>query len=113
MVRRAFVSTLAAFVSFVCLLSMGASSAAAVEWAHHIGIGGGGNAFGPFVRLDASETVGYGSGLGCAGIRGISGVVCETTPGEFVSVVLGSYVSSEPYIHNHSTFESFFNGYYY
>ena len=60
---------------------------------------------GPFVRLFATEVVGYGSGLGCAGIRGISGVVCETKAGEYVAVVLGSDVSSEPYIHNHSTFD--------
>ncbi len=107
--RRALVSTLAALV---CLLAAGASSAGAVEWGHHVGVGGGGNAFGPFVRLYASEVVGYGSGLGCAGIRGF-GLTCETSPGEFVVISTGGDVSSEPYIHNHSTFESFFNGYYY
>ncbi len=107
--RKALLSTLAALL---CLLSAGASSAAAVEWAHHVGIGGGGNAFGPLVRLDASETVGYGSGLGCAGIRGW-GSICETSPGQYVVVTTGGDVSAEPYIHNHSTFESFFNGWYY
>jgi hypothetical protein len=108
--RRSVVSALA---TVACLAAVGTSSAGAVEWRHHVGIGGGGNVFGPFVRLDASETVGFGSGLGCAGIRGISGVVCETKPGEFVAVTVGSDVSSEPYVHNHSSFESFFNGYYY
>ena len=106
--RRAVVSTL---VALTCLAAA-ASSAAAVEWAHHAGVGGGGNVFGPFVRLDASEVVGYGSGLGCAGIRGF-GLACESKPGEFVVLSTGSDVSSEPYIHNHSTFGSFFNGYYY
>ncbi len=108
--RRALVSAL---VAVVCLLALGAPSAGAVEWGHHVGVGGGGNAFGPFVRLDASEVVGYGSGLGCAGIRGYAGVTCETSPGQYVVVTTGVDVTSEPYIHNHSSFESFFNGYYY
>jgi hypothetical protein len=86
-------------------------SARAAEWGHHVGVAGGGNAFGPFVRLYAAETVGWGSGLGCAGIRSVSGVVCETHAGEFVAVVLGGDINAEPYIHNHSAFESFFNGY--
>ena len=107
--RRALVSTLAAFV---CLLSVGAASAGAAEWAHHVGVGSGANVFGPLLRLNASEVVGYGSGLGCAGIRGY-GSVCESSPGEYVVVTTGGDVSSEPYIHNHSTFESFFNGWYY
>ena len=109
--RRSHIAALLA--TLACTGGVGVSNAGAVEYAHHVGIGGGGNAFGPFVHLFASETVGYGSGLGCAGIRGISGVVCESSPGEFVALVLGSYVNSEPYIHNHSTFTSFFNGYYY
>jgi len=109
--RHKYLATV--LVTLACLGTAGTSSASAVEWANHVGVGGGGNAFGPFVRLFVSETAGYGSGLGCAGIRGISGVVCETNPGEAVAVVLGSDVSSEPYIHNHSTFESFFNGFYY
>jgi hypothetical protein len=107
--RKALLSTLAALA---CLFAAGTAGASAAEWAHHVGIGGGGNAFGPYVRLDEAETVGYGSGLGCAGIRSY-GSVCETSAGEYVAVTTGGYVSSEPYIHNHSTFESFFNGYYY
>ena len=92
--------------------ALGAPSAGAVQWATHVGIGGGGNAFGPVVRLFVSETQGYGSGIGCAGIRGVSGVVCEGKARERVALVLGGDVTSEPYIHNHSTFESFFNGWY-
>ena len=109
--RNKHLATLLA--TLACLGTAGMGTASAAEWAHHVGVGGGGNVFGPFVRLFDSETVGYGSGLGCAGIRGISGVVCETHAGEYVAVVLGGDVSSEPYIHNHSTFTSFFNGYYY
>jgi hypothetical protein len=96
-----------------CFGALPTASAQAFEWAHRIRVGGGGNAFGPSVRLYASETRGAGAALGCAGIRGITGVVCESTAGEAVVVVLGGDVTSEPYIHNHSTFEGLFNGFYY
>jgi hypothetical protein len=95
--RRSRIAALLATLG--CAFAFCSSNASAVEYFHHVGIGGGGNAFGP--------------GLGCAGIRNIAGVVCESSPGEFVALVLGGDVRSEPYIHNHSTFESFFNGYYY
>jgi hypothetical protein len=91
----------------------GAGQADAVEYVHHVGIGSGANYFGPFVSLYAAETIGYGQGIGCAGIRGVSGVVCEPEPGAPAAIVLSNDVSSEPYIHNHSTFTSYFNGYYY
>ncbi len=96
-----------------CLAGVEASGAQATEYANHAGINSGANFFGPSVTLFASETVGLGSGLGCAGIRGISGVVCEVSPGEYVAAVIERDVKSEPYIHNHSTFRSFFDGWYY
>jgi hypothetical protein len=108
--RRSHLATLLA--TLACIGAAGAQSAGAVEWTHHVGIGGGGNAFGPFVSLFVSETEGFGSGIGCAGIRGVAGVICESKAKERVALVLGGKVSSEPYIHNHSTFESFFNGWY-
>ncbi len=101
------------FATLACAGTFGVAGADAVEYVHHVGIGSGANYFGPFVRLFAAETIGYGSGLGCAGIRGISGVVCEAEPGSKAVIVLSNDVNSEPYIHNHSTFTSFFNGYYY
>jgi len=109
--RSSLIATMLA--TLACCGAFGAADAGAVEYVHHVGIGSGGNYFGPFVTLYASETIGYGSGIGCAGIRGVSGVVCESEPGAPAAVVLGTHVSSEPYIHNHSTFTSFFNGYYY
>lgn len=96
-----------------CLAAAAAGEAQATEYANHVGINSGANFFGPSVSLFASETVGVGQGLGCAGIRGISGVVCEVNAGEFVAVVLESNVRSEPYIHNHATFRSFFDGWYF
>lgn len=102
-----------ALATVACSLAAGAGSASATQYASHVGVEGGANAFGPFVSLHAAETVGFGSGLGCAGIRGVAGVVCEIEPGEAAVINLGSYVNSEPYIHNHSTFKSFFNGFYY
>jgi hypothetical protein len=108
--RKSHIASLLATVA--CLSTFATASAGAVEWTHHIGIPSGGNAFGPFVSLRVSETFGWGAGLGCAGIRGVSGVVCETTAGERVSVTLSNFVGSEPYIHNHSTFGSYFAGFY-
>ena len=106
-------SLLAAFVAVVCFGGFAVTSADAVEYAHHVGIESGNNYFGPFVSLFYSEVVGYGEGIGCAGIRGISGVSCEPSPGASGYVELSNYVSSEPYIHNHATYKSYFNGYYY
>ena len=107
--RSHLAALLATLASFGAL---GTTGAGAVQWASHVGVGGGGNAFGPVVRLKVSETEGFGSGIGCAGIRGVAGVICEGSPKERVALVLGGAVTSEPYIHNHSTFESFFNGWY-
>ena len=110
--RRRFAAALV--TACACLAAAFApASADAVEYAHHVGVAGGANAFGPFVSLFASEVVGYGEGIGCAGIRGISGVNCESSAGAAAAVVLGGNVNSEPYIHNHSGFTSFFNGWYY
>ncbi len=100
-------------VTLACAIGAGASAAGAVEYAHHVSVEGGANYFGPFVSLFAAETIGVGSGLGCAGIRGVAGVVCETEPGTKATIVLAGYVNSEPYIHNHSTFKSQFDGFYY
>jgi hypothetical protein len=102
----------AALASLACTGSIGVAQAQAVEYAHHVGIASGANHFGPFVTLFDSEVRGYGAGIGCAGIRGISGVVCENEPGAIAAEVLGNYVNSEPYIHNHATFTSYFDGWY-
>jgi hypothetical protein len=96
-----------------CFAAVEVGDAQAVEYVNHVGINSGANYFGPFVTLFASEVVGYGQGIGCAGIRGVAGVVCEPEPGAFTAIVLEKDVKSEPYIHNHATFKSFFNGYYY
>ncbi len=88
------------------------AGAEAVEYAHNVGVASGNNYFGPFVALITAETVGVGSALGCAGIRGVAGVVCETSAGERVAVSLSSRIDSEPYIHNHSTFTGAFDGFY-
>jgi len=88
------------------------AGADAVEYVHDVNVTSGNNYFGPFVELITAETVGLGSALGCAGIRGVSGVVCETSTGERVAVSLSSRIDSEPYIHNHSTFTGPFDGFY-
>jgi len=107
--RARVVRTLAALASALVLL--GASNAQAwTIWANHEGIKSGENKFGPFVSLSATLVEPLGSGIICAGIRGV-GLSC---PNEARRVVFeaGSVVRSEPYAHNHSTFTSGFNGYY-
>ncbi|HEX5225328.1 MAG TPA: hypothetical protein VFW29_09365 [Solirubrobacteraceae bacterium] len=107
--RTRVLGTLAALLTALALF--GAASAQAwTLWANHVGIGSGENKFGPFVSLSASLVEPLGSGIICAGIRGV-GLMC---PGKAEKVVFnaGSVVSSEPYAHNHSTFTSGFNGFY-
>jgi hypothetical protein len=109
--RRSILAALAA--ALVSLGAFGATEALATEYAHHVNVASGANFFGPFVTLISAETIGTGNALGCAGIRGIAGVVCEQEPGTRAIISLSSYVSSEPYIHNHSTFAGVFNGSYF
>ena len=90
----------------------GVGTAQAVEYVEHAGIESGANYFGPRVSLYASDTKGWGQGIGCAGICGIAGVVCESEPGEIAFDVLTHTVNSEPYIHNHATYRSYYHGYY-
>lgn len=97
------------------LATLGAVSttpALAVEYAHHVEVAGGGNHFGPFVYFYAAETYPAGTALACAGVRSV-GLNCATNSGEVAGIVLPFDVESEPYIHNHSTFTSFFSGFYY
>ena len=103
----------ALLASLVCFGAVGVAQAEATEYAHKVGVGSGANYFGPFVALFASEVIGSGTGIGCAGIRGVSGVVCEPEPGAPATVVLTGYTASEPYIHNHATFTSVYSGWYY
>ena len=109
--RKPRVATIAAVLA--CFGAFGVTQADAVEYAHHVGVESGNNYFGPYVELYYSEVVGYGQGIGCAGIRGISGVNCEPEPGASAVVSLSYEVLSEPYIHNHATYKSYFNGWYY
>lgn len=89
-----------------------AAPASAVEYAKHVEVGGGANHFGPFVYFFAAETSPFGSGIACAGVRGV-GLNCAANSGEVAVIELPFDVEAEPYIHNHSTFTSFFSGFYY
>ncbi len=112
--RRSLIAPMLATLACCGAVQAAAPAGAdAVEYAHNVGVASGANFFGPFVSLITAETVGLGSALGCAGIRGVSGVVCETTAGQHVQVSLSNRINSEPYIHNHSTFGGSFNGFYF
>lgn len=107
--RKGLTAVLAA-LAFSCAAT--ATPAAAVEYANHVEVASGANHFGPFVYLFAAETFPFGSGIGCAGVRGV-GLNCPTKSGEVAIIELPFDVEAEPYIHNHSTFTSYFSGFYY
>src|ERR1700757_355117 len=102
---------IAVLVTVVSCGAIAAAPAAAVEYAHHVEVVGGGNHFGPYVYFYAAETFPYGTAIGCAGVRGV-GLNCPSNSGETAVIVLPFDVEAEPYIHNHSTWTSYFNGYY-
>ena len=103
---------IALLTALAALGAVGATPAAAVQYANHVEVVGGGNHFGPFVYFYAAETYPAGVALACAGVRGV-GLNCANSSGEVAGIVLPFDVESEPYIHNHSTFTSFFSGFYY
>ena len=107
--RKRLIAVLVALASCGAVV---ASPAGAVEYDKHVEVGGGGNHFGPYVYFYAAETYPAGTAIGCAGVRGV-GLNCAAKSGEVASIVLPFDVEAEPYIHNHSTFTSYFSGYYY
>jgi hypothetical protein len=103
---------LALLLALTCCLSFAVAQAGAVEYANHVGVESGANYFSPYEYMYAAETTPYGEAIGCAGIRGY-GLYCPPNSHEAAGYVLGGYVYSEAYIHNHATYTSYFNGYYY
>ena len=92
-----------------CVAALAAPEAQAWQnWAYHHGIQSGESVYGPRVTLVENLTEPLGSGIICAGIRGY-GLYC---PGSAESAIFsaGRYVTSEPYAHDHSPFQSGFNG---
>jgi hypothetical protein len=107
--RKGFITILAVAM---CVGALGVSPAGAEEfgeYAHHVKTESGQNVFGPLRSVHAAVTEPYGVGIGCAGIRG-SGLMCPPNSLEDGIYNLGFNVKSEAYIHNHSTFTSYFNG---
>ncbi|HEY2631360.1 MAG TPA: hypothetical protein VGI26_03175 [Solirubrobacteraceae bacterium] len=98
--------------SLACFGAFGATSAGAVEYVNHVKVESGANYFGPYVLLYIAETYPFGTAVACAGIRSV-GLNCATKSGEVAGIELPWDVESEPYIHNHATFTSYFSGYYY
>jgi hypothetical protein len=107
--RKTLIALLAALA---CCGALAATPAGAVEYANHVEVVGGGNHFGPFVYFFAAETFPWGTAIACAGVRSV-GLSCAAKSGETAIIELPFDVESEPYIHNHSTWTSFFSGYYY
>lgn len=107
--RKRMITLLAALA---CFGAFGVAEAQAVEYVYHQKLEGGANYFGPYVLLYVAETYPFGTAIACAGVRGV-GLNCAPNSGEVAGIVLPWDVESEPYMHNHSTFTSYFSGYYY
>ena len=104
--------TITLLAALACFGAFGAGEAQAVEYVYHAKVEGGANYFGPYVLLYAAETYPFGTAVACAGVRGV-GLNCASKSGEVAGIVLPWDVESEPYIHNHATYTSYFSGYYY
>ena len=104
--------TIILLASLACFGAFGTTSAEAVEYVNHVKVEGGANYFGPYVLLYLAETYPFGSAIACAGIRGV-GLNCASNSGAVAGIETPWDVEAEPYIHNHSTFGSYFSGYYY
>jgi hypothetical protein len=104
--------TITLLAALACFGAFGVAEAQAVEYVYHQRVESGANYFGPYVELYAANTYPFGVAIGCAGIRGI-GLNCPPKSEEIAGIVLPYDVESEPYIHNHATFTSYFSGYYY
>lgn len=89
-----------------------ATTADAEYYVVHVGVEKGSNYFGPPLHTYASAASPYGQGIPCSGIRGY-GLECAKEVGQTAVYVLPFYVQAEPYIHNHSTFKSYFDGQFY
>jgi len=110
---RSTLRSVGVVVAMLLAIAVGTSSASAELWTYHQNIGPGANVFGPYVgHLVGSEVTPWGVGIGCAGIRYI-GLTCPLKA-EVVEYRIGGggFTASEPYMHNHSTFETFLNGQY-
>jgi hypothetical protein len=91
-----------------------AASAEVIEWAGHgYHLAGGQNGFlNHKVSIKASDVLATSEAIGCAGIREVVPVSCEEFAGSGAGVVLLNAVTAEPDLHNHSTFEGTFRGFY-
>jgi hypothetical protein len=103
---RARLATILA-LSAAILAVAAASAQAWNNWATKHGIQSGESVYGPRVQLLENLVEPQGSGIICAGIRGY-GLSCPPVA-EDVIFSAGGLVTSEPYAHDHSTFQSGFS----
>ncbi len=109
---RHIIAVLLAVAAFG-LVGAVAAQAEAYKYATHAEVCGGCNHFGPYQgALYGASAVPYGHAIACGGIRGVF-LTCAKNEGETGGSLLGFYVSGEPYIHNHATYTSYFDGWYF
>lgn len=103
------IAALAATIA--CVLAVGVAPAEAwTNWANGTYIRSGESVYGPYVQLTENLVEGRGSAIICAGIR-YYGLFCPPVS-EGVIFEAGKIVKSEPYAHDHSSYQSGFNAWY-
>ncbi|MBA3809769.1 MAG: hypothetical protein H0X28_15460 [Solirubrobacterales bacterium] len=94
-------------------LLLPAAASASINWTgHSYHLNGGQSGYTNYKVTLQYSAVYSTEALGCAGIRYIEGVACMTVTHQYAAVKNPTRVVSEPYIHNHSTFPAYFEGFY-
>jgi hypothetical protein len=94
----------------VTLLATMATSAQAVEFLYHAHLNPGESKYGPTTNVYQVDGGSYGVAAVCVGVTGY-GDVCGSE-GQFIGLeTYGAY--GRPYVHDHSTWETYVDGYYY
>lgn len=111
MTKRSKRTILAIAASLACLTAIVAPASAETLWLVEYPINSGENVFYTAQYVDQTAGQSVGAAATCAGLRGVSG---SDQCGAEGAKVWSSYVLQphEGYIHNHSTWKSWFNAWY-
>lgn len=102
--------TIAITIAVLICLAILATSAEAAQFLLHEHLNPGESKFGPTTNVYQVDGGSYGSAAVCVGVSGY-GDYCGRE-GEFIGLeTYGAY--GRPYVHDHSTWETYVDGYYY
>lgn len=101
---------IATVLMVVVVLATMAASAQAVQFLLHAHLNPGESKYGPTTNVYQVDGGSYGSAAVCVGVSGY-GDICGGE-GQFIGLeTYGAY--GRPYVHDHSTWETYVDGYYY